>query len=104
MSYWFSPQSGIARLHAAVEAHRQVTQVTTSFQIQTELLKKKLEKVPDVNEAMRLLSIHPDSGIPRTKDVKLLRNGLTRMLATYTTTYMDMAEIFDRYEWLTANI
>ncbi len=69
---------------------RQVTQVMTSFRIQTELL-KKLEKVPDLNEA----PFDPDSFISGTKDVKLLWNGLTRMLATYMTTYMDMVEIFD---------
>ncbi len=72
--------------------HRLVFQVKICFQTLTEILKKKLEDVSHLVGA----PFHPDTGRPRTREVKVLRNSLRSTLSTYTTTFKDVAEIFDR--------
>ncbi len=73
--------------------HKQVNQVATSFHGQTEILREKLEEVSLLDQE----PFHPDTDAPKTKEVRLLRNGLVLMLSNYTTTYTEISEIFDRY-------
>ncbi len=54
-----------------------------------------LEKEVEVSHLVRT-PFHPDFGRARTREIKVLRNSLRNTLPTYTTTFTDMAEIFDR--------
>ncbi len=63
-----------------------------SFQKQTEIMRKKLEDVSPLEQA----PFHPETGRPKTSEVKVLRNHLMQILSDYVTVYTEVTEVFDK--------